>query len=305
MPNNCLYKPSVAFGKRLKPLVTLSLNLFLSLVLIFATSATAKPSRCGSLLTKAGQIVRDLSFPKGVMASEMINQSFYKPSDKGAVVGASGYTGTRAQLNAANGRFLSGKPFADNTDVFHIEVSSVGDFFRQLKDVYVKRGSIYKLAIVGHGEPGACALGHESLSLAWTERNTEYLKSLPDDLFAPDAEIVLLSCNCSQGNVFNPNEGVDKVRAIFSKFVRQGGKVVASRGAVFGSVSGFTPSNEVTEVLAEQQDLDKNLRVRILGGVLIPPLLIFYSLENLFNMVLLDKKSKTDIIDIIDIPHQF
>lgn len=237
-----------------------------------------------------------------INAIKLLGQKFYLPSEKGAVVGISGYAGLRANINRPAGDFLTGKPFADDKNVFSFDVESPEQFIAKLEYVYKKSGPIYRLAMLGHGMPGQIELGGRKLTKFWAWKNSKLFSSLPHDLFAKDAQIVILACNCAQGNVLFPETGVNKIKSIFSKFVKQGAQIVASRHIVQASLEGFDESEVIQQTRAQE---DESYSRPWVYAVLIPLGLFIISLEavlNIWNIFWLDSASKYEPIAVIDLP---
>ena len=242
---------------------------------------------------------------KTVDAVELLGQDFYAPSERGAVVGISGYSGFRASLNQANGDFLSGKPFADGERVFHFDVKNPSEFFNKLLHVYKVSGPIYRLSIMGHGSPGAIGLGSMRLTGFWAWFNRGQLQeTIPDDLFVENAEIVILSCKCAQGTVLFPDRGINRIKSIFSKFVRNGAKIVASRQSLVADTRGFDETDVVIKTRkASDAELSGNgIWTEALMASMALVVLPYMYVTNVFEMLWLDGKSKFDPIVVIDLP---
>lgn len=238
-----------------------------------------------------------------VNAIELLGQDFYAPSEKGAVVGISGYSGFRAKLNQANADFLTGKPFADGKRVLHFDLKDPDALIDVLRQAYRTAGPIYRLAIMGHGSPGSIEIGSGKLNTLgrfWMWSNKKQLRKLPSDLFVKDAEIVILSCNCARGNIVNADGGIDKIKKVFSKFVRNGAKIIASRQTILGNTEGF----EETEIVSRIRSEDRS--TSIVAKILIAPLALVILptmwVGNIVKMAWLDEKSKFEPIVVIDLP---
>ena len=248
-----------------------------------------------------------------IQASEILAQDFYKPSDKGAIVGISGYGGFRAKLNSNNADFLTGKPFADGKKVFHYTADSPAKFIHALLDAYNKSGPIYKLALMGHGHPGVIEVGEGKLSTFWASLNSEFLGNMPKDFFAKDAEIVLLSCNCVKGNIINPNGAAEAISSIFSNFVKQGAKIYASTKIILADTNGYknsktddqsfnqkidsTLTKTRTSVTNQKRSLTENIKLDALTLTMLP---IFY-IKNAIDIVWMDRNSIEKDIIVIDL----
>ncbi len=284
----------------------------LSISALWAPLGHSSPPDCGRILERVPlrkmlKFYNPFSLPRKrvVEAVKLLGERFYTPSDKGAVVGIFGFSGEFAELNRLNSEFLTGKPFADGQRVFHFEVASPTDFIRSLENVYAASGPIHRLAILGHGGPGTIELGSDHLDVEWTRIHRRILKTLPDDLFVPGAEIVILSCNCAEGRVLNPNFGIDRIKYIFSQFVRGGAKIIASRWHVVADSSGFVESDVVLQTRRESADavesLSKIERAKLFIFVCLKMIPILW-VESIFDMVWLDEKSKFNPVDVIELP---
>jgi hypothetical protein len=240
---------------------------------------------------------------KSVNAVELLGQEFYEPSERGSVVGISGYSGVRASFNRESADYLTGKPFADGKNIFQYDVSSIDEFFKVLLQAYRTSGPIHKLALMGHGLSGGFAVGQDVMSIHFVREYRAYLSSLPTDLFAKDAEIVLLSCSAAQGTVLSPEKGVNSLRQIFGSFVKQGGTLIASRQIVLANLKGFRGSEVEASASIQidkmnSQPLMESLYMSAVSLAVLP----FIYANNIIGFFSMDAKSKYDPIEVIEIP---
>lgn len=285
------------------------LRLILVLSFLLSSSLYATSNKCSTAIRPVS-LKEKLNFynpfnlfkGRSIGAIELLGEDFYQASPKGSVVGISGYKGFRARLNKANGEFLSGKYFADGEKVFHKEVDSGVAMVNYLLQVYEKSGPIYRLAILGHGSPGTITLGSERVNTFWTNTHKKSLGNLPKDLFAQNAEIVIVNCNCTRGTFYDSDRGIRNTRAIFSNFASNGARVIAARTHVRANTAGY----EESPIVLETRDrVNEAFNKPYIKAVILPMLLFMIPkriFNNIKNAILLDERSKFESIDIIDIP---
>lgn len=261
----------------------------------------------------------NLTNGRQVTASELLPRDFYTPQEGGAVVGISGYAGFRAELNQEVGDFLTGKYASNGKNIFHYNAESAEEFLAALIEVYEKAGPIKRLSLLGHGKPGDVELGYDHLSSIISELNQEKFLGLPNDLFARDAEIVLLSCNCIRGTRKNPNGARDQITGVFSRLARNGATIVASRQPVLFSAAEFVdvplkgsdPKEHIGEnfdeisIRAKDAEVSSDYRFyehRILNNIALMPLIPFVVLDNTINIFRADEASRYQPVEVIKIP---
>jgi hypothetical protein len=162
----------------------------------------------------------------GVSHRKLAPPTFFMPSEKGLVLGINGVKSDETYFESAD--YMTGHSFQIDSFVQQSRVSSPADLIFQLKDYYYRFGPIYKLAIAAHGESGKLSIGGVAFDSGWIEKNKWLIETLPDDLFAENAIIVLISCSTAQGNIFSNRDGAYQLRLIFSSFAKRGAKVIAS-----------------------------------------------------------------------------
>ncbi len=167
-------------------------------------------------------------------------------------------------------------------------------FIQDLKYVHRVSGPIHRLAILGHGGPGHFQIGKETINAEWVRRNWESLLNLPGDLFAPDAMIILVSCECARGNITDPQLGTETLRKVFSLFAGQGATVYASRKVILANLNGFEETPELLEARRLQIEEERNQPK--LPDLLLVPVFVgvasVVAIKNTFDAVWVDQESK-------------
>jgi hypothetical protein len=150
---------------------------------------------------------------------------------QGLTVGVNGIppTGTKDPVFD----FVSGASLADGVHFFHRRVSGIEDWLQSLKAIRAQHGPIQRLVLLGAGgSPGRIPIGEEHFDLAWVTEHPEIMNSLPEDLFADNAEILLLACHTAAQY---PGEGSRAALAsAFQQVARNGATLHASTQFVMG-----------------------------------------------------------------------
>lgn len=162
----------------------------------------------------------------GLSHNQLISEDFFEPDGKGEIVGINGILPHEIYATAAD--FITGVHLQQNKNIHQTRVRNPMDFLNRLLEIYSHYGPIEKLIIAAHGKSGSLMLGGISFDSEWVSSHIGIFEQLPKDLFAPDAEVVLISCSCAQGFSDNPSKGTDSLKFIFSNLLKQGGTVTAS-----------------------------------------------------------------------------
>jgi hypothetical protein len=163
----------------------------------------------------------------GVGHSRLAPPSFFLNSE-GPVVGINGIAAGEPYQQAAD--YMTGSAFTDHPNVFQSRADSPRAMLQHLWDVRQKSGPIRRLVIAAHGVSGEMNIGGVPFSAEWVRNNPDAFATLPHDLFAPGAEVVLVSCNTASGQAGfgNSGMGVAAIKQMFTPFLRQGGTVTAA-----------------------------------------------------------------------------
>lgn len=151
---------------------------------------------------------------------------FFQPKAGEIIVGINGVSKGEMYQKAAD--YMTGHSFANGENIHQMRAHSPKDMINDLLQVYEQHGSISKFVISAHGEPGSMKIGGVDFNRFWVSENLSLIKSLPYDLFTPDAQIVLVSCSCARGITINPGSGIRDLKYVFQGFLKQGGEVIAS-----------------------------------------------------------------------------
>jgi hypothetical protein len=205
----------------------------------FALAATCNEGLANAKLDRepwyyiAAEKLLDIVEPKVLLSTDMAaTNDFFVSKNGEVVVGINGDNGSVTRLNVAGVEYVTGKHLADGKKVFYKKVDSPAQFMQSLLDIHHRAGPIKRLLLFGHGTPGSLDLGEGTMNNFWYLLNASQLKSLPKDLFAPGATVVLVSCELAGGFSIAPNYGINAIRRIFSKLLKQGGEIIASRRIV-------------------------------------------------------------------------
>ncbi len=249
--------------------------------------STDSPSRLNvdTLLDTINPFAIFLRHIFGVPHTRLIPNNFFEYTGTGSIVGINGITKKEIYFEAAD--YMTGKPFVDDQHVFQQRVESADHFIETLLDIYKKSGPISKLVIAAHGIPGSMSIGGKSMGASYG-LSLVGDEEIPDDLFSPDATVVLISCTVAQKSIIGDAEttGPQAIRNIFSGLLKQGGVVIASTRYV---------DPELSKIPAEYKSIQERFRRHLVG---LPLSLVFESLLWAFS----DWKSKTTKIVRVEIP---
>ena len=159
----------------------------------------------------------------GVSYARLAPPSLFTDRGAGTVVGINGVAETELYMDP--GDYISGKEFVSPRRVYQTWIRSPEQLVDALLAAYRESGAISKLVIAAHGRPGAFSIRG---TIVDSPADWGDLSRLPWDLFKPGASIVLLSCAAARGFPFAGNYGSDRLREIFSPFLRQGGVLLAA-----------------------------------------------------------------------------
>ncbi len=247
-----------------------------ALIVLAAHAATSFGASCNEVFSSpekkkvswysaAASRVLSLFLLKQTHSIELMEEGFFEAKKEGEiVVGLNGDDGFFSKrYNSESGDYLTGRFHDDGKSVHHFRVSSPDDAVRALMEVHGEFGPIKRAVFFGHGSPGSIDLGGRNLGRGWYSLNSKRLSSLPVDLFAPDATVVLMSCSCLAGYSIAPNYGVNTFKKIFSKLMKQGGTVIGSRRIVmmhlgeYGDPKAKELDQRLSEVLKNLPRLEK------------------------------------------------
>ena len=186
-------------------------------------------------------VLEKIVYPRVVKVEEFLEEDFFHSKSTKTVVAIDGIEKSLIQKpNREILKLISGESFADEQNVFYRHVAHPDEMIDKLVRIYEKNGPINNLLIMGHGSPGFIGLGSTHLSLFWYLKSRDLLESLPKDLFAQEARVILVSCSCGGGFLFYPNFGVHVLEKIFSKILKQGGQILAPVVPVTGDIESWS-----------------------------------------------------------------
>lgn len=161
------------------------------------------------------------------------------------------------------------------TDYFN----SAEDFVLKIKAAAEKNGKIKYLKIMAHGIPGRIVpvatnitgdQGYQMLDADYLMQNLDWIKEIAQDAFAPDAQIVIISCLVG-GNLESDTEhngiqmesksGDNFINALGQTLLPNGGSIDSSRRIILGLDGSVGPLwDEFLHGSIKKQDLDRSIQ---------------------------------------------
>lgn len=247
-------------------------KLFLMLIFTLSFELHASES-CRALWGERLSSKLELFKNASIRADKVIYPNFLKLKEDQVFVGANLVSEKKERFVSYARKYYAKEHLKNDANKFYVETSDPYKFFDDLVEIYHESGPINKLLLVAHGKAGSIAVGDQFLNARWAFQNRGFLQLLPRDLFAKNAEVIVLGCNCGQGRRSDRDFGVESMQNFFKGFIHQGALIRVSRRMVNLQIN---KSEGPMAELAHFKDLEEMIKPRNLpyllsrlpGGVL-------------------------------------